>query len=531
MKRTLSALCAIIAALTIAVAQPTADYRVVPLPRHIVAADGQPFVLTADVPIVCADSLRREALFLSDYIRQTTGLQLAVVNRTKAKTAIRLVVDPTITNAEAYCLTVSRRRGVAISALTARGLFYGVQTLRKSLAHGATTLPPVTIADEPRFAYRGVHLDCSRHFFSVDFIKRYLDILALHNQNVFHWHLTDDQGWRLESKRYPLLTQVGSQRRQTVIGHNAPIMDHQPYGGYYTQEQVCEIVRYAQERHITVIPEIEMPGHTLALLAAYPELGCTGGPYEVEGHWGVFDDILCAGNDTAFRVVEDILDEVIQLFPSPYIHIGGDEAPKNRWQHCPKCQARIREQGIRGDTLLSAEARLQGYFTNRIEQFVASRGRRIIGWDEILEGHIQPSAVVMSWRGTQGGLAAAAAGHDVIMAPSDYCYFNFSQYGDDVWNKPFTFNALVTLVKAYAFEPAPATMGAAQRHVLGAQANLWTEYIAYDNLAEYQLLPRLAALSECQWMQPQAKSYDDFLRRLPLLEALYDQQGWAHAEP
>ena len=308
-------------------------------------------------------------------------------------------------------------------------------------------------------------------------------------------------------------------------------MDGRPYGGFYTQEEAREVVRYAAERHITVIPEIDMPGHMLGLLTAYPEIGCTGGPYEVEGHWGVFDDILCAGNEKTFEMVNNILDEIIDIFPSQYIHIGGDEAPKGRWKDCPKCQARIREQGIKADGKLSAEMKLQGYFTNRVEQHVLSRGRRIIGWDEILEGDINQSAVVMSWQGMEGGLKASAKGHDVIMAPQDYCYFNFSQFDASVWNKPFTFNAIVTLPKAYSFEPAPAIMGEeAQKHVLGAQANLWSEYIEYENLAEYQLLPRLAALSECQWMQPECKDYQDFLRRAKCMSAIYDRCGWAHAK-
>lgn len=509
----------------------TADYQVVPLPRQITLQKGNPFVLTNAVQIVYEDGLQREAEFLKEYVGQLTGLQLQITNNRKAKNGIRLAINQKMTGQEAYRITVGQK-GVLIESKTAQGVFYGIQTLRKSLAAGdVTELPAVIIDDEPRFSYRGVHLDCSRHFFPISFVKRYIDILALHNQNVFHWHLSDDQGWRIEIKRYPRLAEVGSKRRHTVIGHNSGLMDGRPYGGFYTQEEAREVVRYAAEQHITVIPEIDMPGHMLGLLTAYPEIGCTGGPYEVEGHWGVFDDILCAGNEKTFEMVNNILDEIIDIFPSQYIHIGGDEAPKGRWKDCPKCQARIREQGIKADGKLSAEMKLQGYFTNRVEQHVLSRGRRIIGWDEILEGDINQSAVVMSWQGMEGGLKASAKGHDVIMAPQDYCYFNFSQFDASVWNKPFTFNAIVTLPKAYSFEPAPPIIGEeAQKHVLGAQANLWSEYIEYENLAEYQLLPRLAALSECQWMQPECKDYQDFLRRAKCMSAIYDRCGWAHAK-
>ena len=512
----------------------TADYEVVPLPSEIIPQKGNPFVLNDAVQISYGEGLQREAEFLKEYIAQLTGLKLTLANSKKVKNAIRLALNPKLTlGEEGYRLTVGQK-GVLVESVSAKGIFYGVQTLRKSLAAGKVTeLPAVIINDEPRFGYRGAHLDCSRHFFPVSVVKRYIDILALHNQNVFHWHLTDDQGWRIEIKRYPRLTEVGSKRKHTVIGHNSGLMDGRPYGEgcWYTQEQAREVVRFAAERHITVIPEIDMPGHMLGMLTAYPEVGCTGGPYEVEGHWGVFDDILCAGKERTFEMVNNILDEIIDIFPSKYIHIGGDEAPKGRWKECPLCQARIREQGIKADGKLSAEMKLQGYFTNRVEKHVLDRGRRIIGWDEILEGDINASAVVMSWQGMEGGLKASAKGHDVIMTPQDYCYFNFSQFDASVWSKPFTFNAIATLPKVYSFEPAPVSMGEeAQRHVLGAQCNMWAEYIEYENLLEYQLLPRLAALSECQWMRPECKDYHDFLRRARCMTALYDTYGWSYAK-
>lgn len=528
----------------LATAHAVTDYQVVPLPKDIRLTGGQPFLLDASCVIVCADSdpqMQRNAKFLSDYVEKATGLSLTVSDRVPKDTkTIRLLVSKAVKHDEGYRMTVDGRQGtITIEGGSPRGVFYGVQTLRKSLApnvhhpslNAHLPLPSAVVTDEPRFTYRAMHLDVCRHFFPVEMVKEYIDILALHNMNTFHWHLTDDQGWRIESKRYPRLHEVGSQRRHTVIGRNTPLFDDTPHGGYYTQEQLHDVVRYAQERCITVIPEVEMPGHALAILAAYPELGCTGGPYEVEPTWGVFDDILCAGNDKVFQLLSGVIEELAAIFPSPYINIGGDEAPKKRWATCPKCQQRIREEGIKGDGPLSAEAKLQGYFTNRMEQFVNTLGRRIIGWDEIMEGDITQRATVLCWRGVEKGIEAARQGHDVIMAPTDYCYFDYYQTDEDVeWSKPLLIGGYVPLEKIYSFEPLPAGVDSqVSQHIIGVQANLWTEYIPWRSLLLYQMLPRAAALAEVQWVPSERKDYDTFLsHRLPPLLTVYSQEGWPY---
>ena len=429
-----------------------------------------------------------------------------------------------IASPEGWRLTVGKR-GIVLEGRTEAGLFYGRQALRQMLATNPASLPYAVVESAPRFSYRAMHLDVSRHFFDKDMVKQYLDMMALHAMNTLHFHLTDDQGWRIEMKRWPKLTTVGSVRNRTVIGRNAGIYEYTPHGGYFTQEDIHEIVAYAQERHITIIPEIDMPGHMLAALAAYPELGCTGGPYEVCPDWGVFDDILCAGNDKVYRFLEDIIDELTELFPAPYIHLGGDEAPRVRWQQCNRCQQRMREKGLK------TEAQLQGYMVRRMEQYLTKKGRRLIGWDEIAECDIDTNAVIMSWRGHEGGFEAAAKGHDVIMAPTGSMYFDYYQLPEDLWEKPFLIGGYVSLSKVYAFDPAPDSLSAdMRRHIIGAQANLWTEYIPYKELLEYQVLPRMAALCEVQWTNSEQKDYDAFLRRLPRLLSIYDAQGWKYCK-
>jgi hexosaminidase len=417
-------------------------------------------------------------------------------------------------------------------------VFYGIQTLRKSLVLPdkgqetvAVVLPAAEITDAPRFSYRGMHLDVARHFFSLDFVKQYIDMMVLHNMNTFHWHLTDDQGWRMEIKRYPKLAEIGGWRNYTTLGRNSDIDDGTRYGGYYTQQEMKEIVQYAKERFITVIPEIDMPGHMLGALTAYPELGCTGGPYEVEGHWGVFDDILCAGKEETFRFIEGVLEEVMDIFPSEYIHIGGDEAPRTRWEKCPLCQERIRKEHLTAKGNQSPEARLQGYFTKRVEAFVQSKGRKLIGWDELLDSDVNPSATIMSWRGVDGGLVASEKGHDVIMSPTSHCYFNFYLVKDYEWGEPYAFAEVIPIEKTYSFDPAPASLSEqAKKHILGAQGNLWSEYIHYNSEAEYQVLPRMGALSEVQWMQPSQKDFKAWVERERRLTLLYYRKGWAFAK-
>lgn len=375
-----------------------------------------------------------------------------------------------------------------------------------------------------------MHLDVARHFFSVDEVKRYIDLLAMHKLNVFHWHLTDDQGWRIEIKKYPKLTEVGSIRKHTMVEKNFDQYDNTPYGGYYTQDQIRDIVNYAKERFITIIPEVDLPGHMVAALASYPSLGCTGGPYEVQGMWGVHPDVLCAGKEETYEFVTDVLSEVIELFPSRYIHIGGDECPKDRWKKCPLCQARIRKLGLKTDKEHTAEERLQSYFMTRVEKFLNENDRQIIGWDEILEGGAAPNATVMSWRGTDGGVQAAKLRHNVVMTPNTYLYFDYYQ-SEDTQAEPLAIGSYVPLERVYDFEPVPDTLdNDSKKYILGAQANLWTEYISDFKQVEYMLLPRLDALSEVQWTRPENKNWVNFLDRLQHNIQVYDLKGYNYGK-
>ena len=515
-----------------------ANYQVIPLPQEVSLTQGNPFKLNGNVLIAYPENnalLQRNAEFLSEYIRQSTGYApktKAIAAGEQVKNAITLGLDPDIANKEGYVLTTTPE-GISINGQTENGVFYGIQTLRKSIpaeAKGATILIPAgEIKDEPRFSYRGMHLDVGRHFFPKEFIKKYIDLLALHNMNTFHWHLTEDQGWRIEIKKYPKLTEIGSQRSRTVIGRNTQEYDNTPYGGFYTQEEAKEIVKYAQERYITVIPEVDLPGHMLAALAAYPEMGCTGGPYEVCPRWGVFEDVLCIGNDKTMQFLEDVMSEIIEIFPSEYVHIGGDEAPRDRWKECPKCQARIKAEGLKADKNHTAEDRLQSYCMTRIEKFLNSKGRRIIGWDEILEGDVAPNATVMSWRGASGGIKAAQMGHDVIMTPNTYCYFDYYQTADTK-DEPLGIGGYVPIEKVYSLDPTFDLNEEQKKHIIGAQANLWTEYIATTEHVEYMVLPRMAALAEVQWTQPEKKDFKDFTTRLASLMKFYQRDGFNYAK-
>lgn len=515
-----------------------ANYQVIPLPQEVSLTQEKPFWLDGDVLIAYPENnalLQRNAEFLSEYIRQSTDYApktKAIAAGEQVTNAITLGLDPGIANKEGYVLTTTPE-GISINGQTENGVFYGIQTLRKSIpaeAKGATILIPAgEIKDEPRFSYRGMHLDVGRHFFPIEFIKKYIDLLALHNMNTFHWHLTEDQGWRIEIKKYPKLTEIGSQRSRTVIGRNTQEYDNTPYGGFYTQEEAKEIVKYAQERYITVIPEVDLPGHMLAALAAYPEMGCTGGPYEVCPRWGVFEDVLCIGNDKTMQFLEDVMSEIIEIFPSEYVHIGGDEAPRDRWRECPKCQARIKAEGLKADKNHTAEDRLQSYCMTRIEKFLNSKGRRIIGWDEILEGDVAPNATVMSWRGASGGIKAAQMGHDVIMTPNTYCYFDYYQTADTK-DEPLGIGGYVPIEKVYSLDPTFDLNEEQKKHIIGAQANLWTEYIATTEHVEYMVLPRMAALAEVQWTQPEKKDFKDFTTRLARLMKFYQRDGFNYAK-
>lgn len=509
-----------------------ADYHTIPLPHQIEAKKGKPFVLNENTTIIYPQSdtdMARNAQFLSDYLYELTGLKLSTATKGSSSNAIILKNRLKSKEKESYQLTV-KRRNITIDGTTAQSVFYGIQTLRKATPTdgGTISYPPVKIVDYPRFDYRGMHLDIARHFQSVAFIKKYIDILALHNNNKFHWHLTEDQGWRIEIKKYPKLTEVGAWRSETVIGKNSGKYDGIPHGGFYTQEEVKEIVKYAQDRYITIIPEIDLPGHMLAALAAYPELGCTGGPYEVEKKWGVFDDVLCAGQEKTYTFLEDVLSEVMDLFPSEYIHIGGDECPKTRWKECPRCQAKIKALGLKDDHKHAKEFYLQSYVTERVEKFLNKNGRRLIGWDEILEGKLAPNATVMSWRGTSGGVEAANMGHDVIMTPNTYAYFDYFQTAD-IENEPLAIGGHLPVRTVYNYEPYDGIPTDKQKHILGVQANVWTEYMKTSDHIEYMVMPRIAALSEVQWVQADQKDYNGFLNRLPQLLHLYDKLGYNYA--
>ena len=442
---------------------------------------------------------------------------------------------------EEYTINIYKDQAV-IKASGLNGFNYAIQTLKQMLpveifgtapaADKEWVLPCVKIKDKPRFAYRGLHMDVSRHFFDMDEVKKYLDIMEVHKLNTLHWHLTDDQGWRLEIKKYPRLTEVGSIRNKTIIGHifESTEYDHTRYGEgcYFTQEDVKEILEYAAARGITVIPEIDLPGHMLAALAAYPEYGCTGGPYEVWGDWGIADDVLCVGQEKTMKFLEDILAEVCELFPSEYVHIGGDECPKVRWESCPHCQAKIKELGLKDDDNYKAEHYLQGYVTSRMEKFLASKGKKLIGWDDILEGEIAPNATVMSWRGVAGGLQAVRMGHDAIMTPNTFFYLDYYQSLDKE-NEPLAIGGYLPVEKCYSYEPTTEDMTDEERsHILGVQANLWTEYIATPDHLHYMLLPRLAALAEVQWCQPEVKSWERFLDSADDFCAIYDIMGYKY---
>ena len=514
----------------------TADFNIIPRPQQVNVSNDAPFTLSAKTVISLgtnSQNMKRNANMLASYIEQATGIRPAV-GKSKNGTAIVLTIDKTIANAEGYKLDADAKQ-IRIAGASAAGVFYGIQTLRKSLPlvngkASKVSIPAVHIADAPRFAYRGTHLDVSRHFVTADSVRQFIDMLALHNINRFHWHLTDDQGWRIEIKKYPLLTQIGSKRAQTVIGHNSGKYDGKPYSGFYTQKQIRDIVKYAADRYITIVPEIDLPGHMQAALAAYPDMGCTGGPYEVWQKWGVSDNVLCAGNDKTLTFIDNVLKEITQLFPSKYIHVGGDECPKIQWQKCPKCQARIKALNLEAKDGHSAEERLQSYIITHASNYLKSLGRNTIGWDEILEGGLAEGATVMSWRGESGGIAAAKQHHDVVMTPNSYLYFDYYQSLDKA-NEPLAIGGYLPLETVYSYEPMPKELTADEaRHIIGVQANIWTEYMPTFKQMQYMALPRLAALSEVQWSQPALKDYTSFTNRLTEFTHLYDRLGYNYAK-
>lgn len=445
---------------------------------------------------------------LSAQLERQVGLLLPLVQGDGD--GIVLELAPGTGGLEAYELEVTPRR-VVVRSSGRQGLFYGCQTLCHALTVGQRSVPAGVVRDEPRFAWRGAHLDVGRHFFSMAFIKRFLDLMALHKLNVFHWHLTEDQGWRIAVDAFPRLTEVAAWRTR----------EGESYGGFYTKAEIREVIAYAAERCIEVVPEIEMPGHAVAALAAYPELSCTGGPFDVETRWGIFEDVYCAGNEATFDFLERVLDEVVELFPSRFVHIGGDECPKIRWRSCARCQARREREGLRD------EHELQSWFVRRIGRHLAGRGRTLIGWDEILEGGLAPGAVVMSWRGTEGGIAAARQGHPVIMSPMQACYLDFRQTARP--EEPgATYADPLPLPTVYAYEPIPSELSDAEApRVLGVQGNLWTEWMPTPEHVEYMAFPRLCALSEVAWSS-RARDFEDFERRLAKHRGVLDRWGVAY---
>jgi hexosaminidase len=499
--------------------------NIVPMPAEVRIGKGN-FIIDKNVVIYCNNSNEQAmGILLNKKLYADYGFKLNIkkipaseIISPKNKNISFSINEITEENqiAGSYNLTIDKTT-IKISTDNKEGLFYGIQTLiqllpikkeSSTLKNYPLSINQLSIKDSPRFPYRGMHLDVGRHFFPVSFIKKYIDYLAAYKFNTFHWHLTEDQGWRIEIKRYPLLTQVGSCRDRTLIGnYGSGKYDSIKYCGYYTQEQIKEIVQYATDRYITVIPEIEMPGHSTAALASYPYLGCTKGPYKVMDTWGVLDDVYCAGNDSTFTFLQNVLDEVMQLFPSKYIHIGGDECPKERWKKCTACQKRM------ADNNLKDEHALQSYFIQRMEKYLNSKGRNIIGWDEILEGGLAHNATVMSWRGEEGGIEAAKQNHDVIMTPGSHCYLDHSQSKNE---DSITIGGYLPLEKVYSYEPIPAALNAEQaKHVLGAQGNVWTEYIKNTSKVEYMIFPRMMALSEVLWSPKEKRNWNDFEKRLP----------------
>lgn len=502
---------------------PEGSWNVIPHPQQVTLTGGSPFTLTASTTIRVSrkggSEVCRCARFLKDYIRDITGVKVKITTRRRVG-QIALALTDSFKHAEAYRIKATPGE-VSIVGSSGAGLFHGVQTLRKALpmAAGATavTLPSAEIADYPRFGYRGFLLDVGRHFFSFERIKTIIDELALHNINYFHWHLTEDQGWRLAVDGYPRLTTIGSHRIGSQIQNGT--VDTIPVSGYYTKSQVREIVKYAADRFITIIPEIDMPGHMSAALASYPELGCTGGPYKVQNKWGVFPDVLCAGNPATLKFVKDVLAEVLRLFPSPYIHLGGDECPKERWKQCPKCQARIEELHLTDEPGHSREEQLQTWFMQQAAQQVTSHGRHVMGWSDVLKGKPDESMTVLAWTGPEAVSESARRGYSTIVCPISNFYlsdpYSLRRKGRD------SFSAI------YDYPVVPSSLTPAQaRHITGVEGCIWTEWVSDEKELQRELLPRLAALAEVQWTQPQKKNLDRLLMCLPHMEALYRSLGF-----
>ena len=515
-----------------------ADFDVVPKPKSIKISNSIPFKLNYNTKIYYNINdlfLGKNAEFLTNFIKEYTGLNIlqTLTYTNKINNIIILEYNNQIKNDEGYKILINEN-SIIIQAKTSVGIFYGINFIRKTLPiiskeeqneNIEIKLTGSEINDYPSFPYRGLMLDCSRHFFEPEFIKQVLDVLAFHNMNVFHWHLSDDQGWRIEIKKYPKLTEIASMRSTTVIGFNSGFYDLQPYGGFYTQEEAKDIVKYAKERGIEVIPEIDMPGHTEAILAAYPNLGCRGNNYKVVTSWGIFNNILCAGNNDVFNFLEGVIDELIEIFPSKYFNIGGDEAPKGQWNQCEKCLKRLKDEKVINTHIL------QGYFSNRVLNYLQSKGKRVIGWDEILEGNVDKSAIILSWRGMSNGIEASKKGHDVVFSPMSNAYFDYYQGGTKIYAEPFTIGGNLPLKSVYNFNLLGSINDInQQKHILGAQGNTWSEYLICDNIAMYQILPRLSAMSEVTWVDFKDKDYDEFIKREKKMTRFFDFYDWIYHE-
>ncbi len=513
------------------------DINIVPKPTSIKAKGDYIDINKVEIIIVENNSIEEIniAELFQSFLNPIKGLGISSINKSKKRILVSLNTRYNIPE-EGYTLSINGDQKVDLKASSVSGLFYGFQSFRQlcdpELETGSrptsTKVPMCIIEDSPNFGYRGMHLDVSRHFFDVQFVKTYIDMIALHKMNVFHWHLTDDNGWRIEIDKYPLLTEKSAwrvDRRHEPWKKQSPPLENEiaTYGGYYTKDQIREVVEYASKRNIAVIPEIEMPGHTSEVFSAYPELSCKGDYIPVKpGSYWPNTDIFCAGNDKVFTFLENVLEEVIDLFPGRYIHIGGDEADKINWEKCPKCQDRIASEGLKN------ENELQSWFIKRIEKFILSKDRKLVGWDEILEGGLAKTATVMSWRGMDGGIESAKKGHDVIMCPTSHCYFDYYQANPET--SPEAFGGYTTLKKVYSFNPVPPELSNEEaKFILGGQGNLWTEYVQTPDRAQYQVLPRLSALSEVLWSGPGSNSYEDFYSRLKKLLLRFDMMGWVYA--
>jgi hexosaminidase len=487
----------------------------VPLPARVDRLPGK-FTINPATSVVVdkkSPALNDMAAFLAGQLRQSTGYRVPLVTGADVKGLKNAILLSTAlvgkpTPEEGYELSVTPKF-IRLTGSAPAGIFRGMQTLLQLLPEafdeqvpvGGITwdVPAVWIEDAPRFSWRGMHLDVGRHFAPKEFVKKYIDLIARYKFNMFHWHLTEDQGWRIEIKKYPLLTSVGAWRAETMG-------DGQPCGGFYTQEDIKEVVEYARQRFVTIVPEIEMPGHAQAALAAYPQFSCTGGPFQVATRWRVFEDVYCAGNDSTFAFLQDVLDEVVPLFPGPFFHIGGDECPKTRWRACPKCQARIKAEGLKD------ENELQSYFVRRIEKYLNDKGKKMVGWDEILEGGLAPNATVMSWRGMEGGIAAARQNHDVVMSPTRSVYFDYKQGRT---GEPTAIGEFLPIDSVYAFDPVPPELSEQEaKHILGGQANVWREYMPTNALIEYMVFPRACALAEVLWTRKEERDFNGFAARL-----------------